>query len=139
MAGVLSDKAHSFLQDNHLTVLSTINKDGTPQMTTVVYALDDDGTIAMNVDRNGQKARNLQRDPRAAVCVRDENRYISLYGAIEFVDDAAINRRDLERLGLFDLFLARTEQAKRAEAADRIARQRVSVRFKIKKVIERLG
>ncbi len=138
-ASMLSDRVRAFLRDNHLSVLSTINKDGTPHLTTVVYALDDDGAIALNVDRNGQKAKNLRRDPRAAMCVRDGNRYISMYGTIEFLDDATTNRRDLERFGLLDLFLARTEEAKRAEAAKRIEQQRVSVRFAIRKVIDRLG
>src|SRR5512132_338887 len=55
MTTMLSNKARSFLRDNHLTVFSTINRDGSPQLTTVLYALNDDETIVMNVQRKSQK------------------------------------------------------------------------------------
>ena len=108
-------------------------------MTTGLYALNDDETIVMNVQRNSQIAKNMRRDPRAAMCVRAGNRYVSIYGAIEFIDDAEIIRRDLERLELLSLFLTDEDEARRDDAANMIAQQRVSVRFKIKKVTERLG
>jgi PPOX class probable F420-dependent enzyme len=139
MTTMLSNKARSFLRDNHLTVFSTINRDGSPQLTTVLYALNDDETIVMNVQRNSQKAKNMRREPRVAMCVRDGNRYVSMYGAMEFIDDAEIIRRDLERLGLLGFFLVGDEEARRDDAANMIAQQRVSVRFKIQKVTERLG
>lgn len=139
MTTTLSNKARSFLRNNHLTVFSTINRDGSPQLTTVLYALNDDETIVMNVQRNSQKAKNMRRDPRVAMCVRDGTRYVSLYGAIEFIDDDEIIRRDLERLGLLNLFLTAEDEARRDDAANRMAQQRVSVRFKIQKVTERLG
>jgi PPOX class probable F420-dependent enzyme len=139
MTTSLSNKARSFLRDNHLTVFSTINRDGSPQLTTVLYTLNDDETIVMNVQRNSQKAKNMRRDPRVAMCVRDGNRYVSMNGAIEFIDDAEIIRRDLERLGLLGFFLAGDEDARRDDAANMMAQQRVSVRFKIQKVTERLG
>jgi PPOX class probable F420-dependent enzyme len=139
MTATLSNKARSFLRDNHLTVFSTINRDGSPQLTTVLYAHNDDETIVMNVQRNSQKAKNMRRDPRVSMCVRDGNRHVSMYGAIEFIDDAEIIRRDLERLGLLGFFLAGDEDARRDDAANTMAQQRVSVRFKIQKVTERLG
>ena len=139
MTTMLSNKARSFLRDNHLTVFSTINRDGSPQLTTVLYALNDDETIVMNVQRNSQKSKNMRRDPRVAMCVRDGNRYVSMYGTIEFIDDAEIIRRDLERLGLVELFLTAEDEASRDDAANMMAQQRASVRFKIKKVTERLA
>jgi hypothetical protein len=107
MTTVLSDKPRSFLRDNHLTVFSIINREGSSQLTTVLYALNDDEMIVMNVERNSQKAKNM--------------------------------RRDLERLGLLSLFLTGEDEAKRDDAANMIAQQRVSVRFKTQKVTERLG
>jgi PPOX class probable F420-dependent enzyme len=139
MATILSDKARSFLRDNHIAVFSTINRDGSPQLTTVLYALNDDETIVMNVQRNSQKAKNMRRDSRVAMCVRDGNRYVSLYGAIEFINDAEMIRRDIERLGLVELFSTGDEEARRVYVANMTPQQRVSVRFKIKKVTERLG
>jgi uncharacterized pyridoxamine 5'-phosphate oxidase family protein len=108
-------------------------------LTTVLYALNDDETIVMNVQRNSQKAKNMRRDPRVAMCVRDGNRYVSVYGTIEFINDAEIIRRDLERLGLVELFWTGYDEARRDDAANMLAQQRVSVRFKIQTVTERLG
>lgn len=139
MTTMLSNKARSFLRDNHLTAFSTINRDGSPQLTTVLYALNDDETIVMNVQRNSQKAKNMRRDPRVAMCVRDGNRYVSMNGAIEFIDDVESIRRDLERLGLVELFWTGDDEARRDDVANILAHQRVSVRFKIQKVTERLG
>jgi PPOX class probable F420-dependent enzyme len=74
MAPVFSDKARAFLQENHYTILSTINKDGSSQLTTVLYALNDDETFVMNTEAHSRKARNLRRDSRIAMCVEDDGR-----------------------------------------------------------------
>jgi pyridoxine/pyridoxamine 5'-phosphate oxidase len=55
MATILSDKARAFLQEKHFSVLCTINKDGSAQLTTVLYALDDDETIVLNTQVHSQK------------------------------------------------------------------------------------
>jgi pyridoxine/pyridoxamine 5'-phosphate oxidase len=43
-------------REKHFTVLSTINKDGSSQLTTVLYALNDDETMVMNTEVHSQKA-----------------------------------------------------------------------------------
>ena len=106
MAIVLSEKARDILRIHHLTVFSTINRDGTPQLTTVMYALDDDGTIAMNVERNGQKAQNMRRDPRVAIALQDPAnpyRYLEVRGrVVEITEkdaDDHINKLSQKYLG----------------------------------------
>ncbi len=41
----LSEKARAYLQELRFAVLATINHDGTPQLTTMWYLLEDDLTI----------------------------------------------------------------------------------------------
>src|SRR2546421_22953 len=100
MATVLSDKAQAFLREHAFAVLSTINKDGSSQLTTVLFALDDDNeTIVLNTQVQSQKNRNLRRDPRVALCVGGKEGSVSVYGkVVAFLDDQQINRQDLDRL-----------------------------------------
>lgn len=72
---------------NYLNASSTINKDGSSQLTLVAYVLDDDETIVMNVELQSQKTKNMRRDHRIALCVQDGNRYVSVYGTMTFLDD----------------------------------------------------
>ena len=135
---MLSDKARTFLQENHFAVLSTINKDGSSQLTTVLYALNDDETMVLNTEAHSQKARNLRRDPRIALCVEAGGRYVSVYsGIIEFIDNQEIIRQDIERL--VRRFWTGDEEAREQYVAHLVAQQRVSLRFKCEKVIEFLG
>jgi PPOX class probable F420-dependent enzyme len=138
MAAVLSDKAQAFLREKHFTVLSTINKDGSSQLTTVLYALNDDETMVMNTEVHSRKARNLHRDPRVALCVEDGGRYVSVYSStVAFIDDQEIIRQDIERL--VGRFWTGDEEARQQYVAHLVAQQRVSLRFKCEKMIEFLG
>jgi len=98
MATVLSDKAVAFLKEKHFAVLSTINKDGSPQLTTVWYLLNDDGTIVMNTQVHLQKVKNILRDHRIALCIEDGPRSVSINGTVELIEDPAIIHRDINRL-----------------------------------------
>ena len=59
--------------------LATINRDGTPHLVTMFYALRD-GRIAFWTYRASQKARNLARDPRLTCLVEDGEDYFELRG-----------------------------------------------------------
>ena len=138
MAAVLSDKARAFLREKHFTVLSTINKDGSSQLTTVLFALDDDDTIVLNTQVHSQKNRNLRRDPRIAMCVEGKEGYVSVYGkVVEFIDDQEINRQDIDRL--VRLFWTSDEESRQQYVAHMLEHPRISYRFKCEKVNEFLG
>ena len=137
MAAVLSDQARTFLQEHHFAVCSTINKDGSSQLTLVTYVLDNDETIVMNVEFQSQKAKNMHRDPRIALCVQDGNRYVSVSGTMMFLDDQQVIRHDLKRL--VGRFLAGDEETRQQYVAHLLAHTRVSLRFTCEKVTEFLG
>ena len=98
MTSILSDWAREFLREDHVAVVSTLNTDGSPQVTTIWYLLQVDGTLIMSTPGRTQKVKNLRRDPRIAVCVGDERRSVSLYGMVTISSDQNVIRRDLEQL-----------------------------------------
>jgi PPOX class probable F420-dependent enzyme len=60
--------ATSFLSANPRAVLATTRADGRPQLSPVVVAVDDEGRLLISTRETAVKAKNLARDPRAAVC-----------------------------------------------------------------------
>jgi PPOX class probable F420-dependent enzyme len=65
---VLSDTAREALESGHLAHLTTINPDGSPQVTIVWIGLDGDEIVSGHLN-NHLKLRNIRRDPRAVVSV----------------------------------------------------------------------
>lgn len=59
--------------------LATVNRDGTPHLVSMFYAIHD-GRIAFWTYRASQKARNLARDPRVTCLVEDGDGYFELRG-----------------------------------------------------------
>src|SRR5690349_4562797 len=97
MASMLSEKARAFLQERRFAVLGTINSDGSPQLTTMWYLLEDD-TIVMNTKAGRVKDRNIRRHPRISICVPDGYSYVSISGTAEIIDDAKTAQHDIYRL-----------------------------------------
>jgi len=79
MSAQLSENIRAFLQEPRFAVLATINKDGTPQLTTMWYLLEGD-TIVMNTKIGRTKERNMRRDPRISVCFEDGDDYRACLG-----------------------------------------------------------
>ena len=98
MTSMLSDWAKEFLREEHVAVVSTLNKDGSSHLTTMWYLLADDGTLVMSTPGRNQKVKNLRRDPRIALGVGDGARSVSLYGTVTISEDQALVRQDIEHL-----------------------------------------
>lgn len=133
MTRILSDWAREFLREDHVAVVSTLNTDGSPQVTTIWYLLQVDGTLIMSTPGRTQKVKNLRRDPRIAVCVGDERRSVSLYGIVTISSDPNVIRRDLEQLTTRYV----KEEAARAPALSLFLQEgRVALHVKAAKVTE---
>ena len=63
------------MRANHRCVLATMRRDGTPQMSPVVAAVLDDGTVVISSRETAVKTRNVRRDPRAWLCAFAEGFY----------------------------------------------------------------
>ncbi len=61
--------AMTFVRAHRNGVLTTIRRDGRPQLSNIIYAVNDGGTIRISVTASRAKTKNLQRDPRAALYV----------------------------------------------------------------------
>lgn len=61
-------RATSFLSSHPRAVLATTRSDGRPQLSPIVVAVDDDGRVLISTRETAIKARNLAKDPRAALC-----------------------------------------------------------------------
>ena len=65
--------ALAFMRPQRQGVLTTLRRDGRPQISNIVYAIDDAGTVRISVTASRAKAKNLQRDPRASLYVCGDN------------------------------------------------------------------
>jgi PPOX class probable F420-dependent enzyme len=61
--------AREFLRAHHRAVLATSRADGRPQLSPVTAGVDDDGRVLISTRQTAVKTKNLERDPRASLCV----------------------------------------------------------------------
>jgi PPOX class probable F420-dependent enzyme len=62
-----------FVRHNHRAVLATHRKDGGIQQSPVLAAVDDQDRVVISTRSGAIKTRNLRRDPRASLCVINNN------------------------------------------------------------------
>jgi PPOX class probable F420-dependent enzyme len=82
------DEARDVIREQPRAVLATLRRDGTPQMSPVLVAVDDDGRVLVSSRETAFKVRNLQRDPRLWLCVLPDGffgRWIQVEGRAEVV------------------------------------------------------
>ena len=133
MAVELSEKARAYLEEIRFAVLATINQDSTPQLTTMWFLLEDNGTITMNTKVGRAKERNMRRDPRISICIEDDYNFLTINGTVEMIDDPEIAQHDICRLS------ARyhgNEKARRQVQEKFSKEKRVTLRLKPEHIIE---
>ena len=69
----LPDSARELLTSGALVHCTTLNADGSPQVSAVWVGLDGDEVLMAHIPRNA-KVRNLQRDPRVVLSLQSEDR-----------------------------------------------------------------
>jgi PPOX class probable F420-dependent enzyme len=81
-------RAAEFLRVHHRAVLATTRADGRPQLSPVVAAVDDAGRVLISTRETAIKSKNLARDPRASLCVINDNffgEWIQAEGTAELI------------------------------------------------------
>jgi PPOX class probable F420-dependent enzyme len=132
MARALSEKARALLQERRFAVLGTINKDGSPQLTTMWYLLDGD-VILMNTKAGRTKERNMRRDPRISVCIEDGYSYVTISGTVEMIDDSQVAQRDIYRLAV----RYNGEEEARRQMEEQFSKEtRVTLHLQLEHIIE---
>jgi PPOX class probable F420-dependent enzyme len=82
------EAARAVVRDQHHAVLTTMRRDGTPQMSPVLVAVDDDGRVVVSSRETAIKTKNVRRDPRAWLCVLPDGffgRWVQIEGDVEVV------------------------------------------------------
>ena len=84
-------QALEFARSHRQGVLTTIRKDGRPQLSNIIYAVNPAGVIRISVTATRAKTKNLQRDPRASLYVCSDNfwAYAVIDGTAELTPVAA--------------------------------------------------
>lgn len=83
------NEALEYLKSNSRAVLTTLKKDGTPQMSLVDYGVDHNDLIRIQTTRPSAKTKNARRDPRVSLSVVDDNwyQYIVVEGTAGLLDE----------------------------------------------------
>jgi PPOX class probable F420-dependent enzyme len=79
------DEARAFIKENPRAVFATRRKDGSPQMSPIVAALDDDGRLMISSRETAIKTKNARRDARVSACFLTNQ----FYGGHVVVDGTA--------------------------------------------------
>lgn len=80
------DEARAYVREHSHAVLSTVRRDGTPQMSPVGATVDDAGRVVVSSRETAYKTRNVRRDPRAWLCVFPDAFYgpwVQVEGSVE--------------------------------------------------------
>ena len=83
------DRARDFVRTHHRAVLATTREDGTPQMSPVLAAVDDEGRIVVSSRQPAMKTHNLRRRPQAWVLVLSDGfhgDWVQIEGGVEVVE-----------------------------------------------------
>ncbi len=83
------DRARAVVAEQHRAVLATTRKDGTPQMSPVLVAVDDEGRLVISSRQRAIKTRNVRRDPRAWLCVLPDGffgTWVQVEGSVTVLD-----------------------------------------------------
>ena len=132
MPTTLSENARAFLQEQRFAVLATLNKDGSPQLTTMWYLLEGD-TILMNTKEGRIKGLNMKRDPRIAICVEGGYNFVTISGTVTMDYDQETAHQDIYRLAVR---YHGEEKAKRLLEERYSKEQRITLRLQCENIIE---
>jgi len=98
-------KSHEDLLRSEFATLATISPDGRPQLTEVWF-LYEDGSVAVSLNTDRQKTKNLLARPQCSLLILDlavPQRYLELRGDADVTpDDGSFVAKVSERYG-FDL------------------------------------
>src|SRR4051812_43240673 len=77
--------AVDFARTTRQSVLTTVRRNGRPQLSNVVHHVSDDGMIRISITADRAKYRNLSREPWAALHVTRDDfyAYVVLEGDVE--------------------------------------------------------
>ena len=98
---VLTEEQQDFLRSQKIAVLATGRRDGSPQVSHIVYDFDGND-IAISVKSYTAKWKNALRQPKVALLVHEGRKQLVIYGRAEAIaedpDRIALTARVFARL-----------------------------------------
>lgn len=86
-----------YLRDHSMGVLGTGRRDGSPQLSLIIYDYDgSDLVISVTTDR--AKWQNAMRQPKVALLVPDGRKQLIVYGTVEGVTETAARNEGTKRI-----------------------------------------
>ncbi len=82
------DKARAFIEANPRAILMMRKRNGDPQASPIVAALDDEGRLLVSSREPAFKTKNARRDPRVSACFINDNffgEWIQVDGTAEVI------------------------------------------------------
>ena len=126
----LAKEQRTFLENPFVGVVTTLQRDGSPQSTVVWVDVDDEG-VSINTAYGRVKPRNLARDPRISLVVVDPDdpyRWIKVSGTGRLVDEGADDQIDR---------LSKKYTGRDVYASRQPGEQRVTVRITSDRILSR--
>ena len=126
----LTKEQRAFLENPFVGVVTTLQRDGSPQSTVVWVDVDDEG-VSINTAYGRVKPRNLARDPRISLVVVDPDdpyRWIKVSGTGRLVDEGADDQIDR---------LSKKYTGRDVYASRQPGEQRVTVRITSDRILSR--
>ena len=97
----LTDKMRSNLASQGNAILTTINEDGSPNVTELLFDIDGQDRILLPTPHSTRKVRNLRQRPLATAFFYDQPGWTSCTGPVEIIEGeeaAVFNRRIRDRM-----------------------------------------
>lgn len=84
----LNSVARAVIDGQHVATIATSNVDGRPQSSAIFVKRDGD-TVLFSTIKGRLKTRNMMRDPRVSLLVRDTTtgRYVEIRGTVDITED----------------------------------------------------
>ena len=128
------EELRDFLAEHKIVSVATTGPNGRPHLVPLWYVPQDDGSLTGWTFAKSQKAKNLERDPRATLQVEDGVSYEELRGAMMECDVEV--ERDARRVAddygvpLFKRYASPELPAEVVEMVEKQAPKRVGLRFR---------
>ncbi len=126
----LSAAERAFLENPFVGIVTTVNRDGSPQSTVVWVDVDDEG-VSINTAHGRVKPLNLARDPHVSLVVvdpADPYRWLKVNGTGTLVDEGADAQIDR---------LSKKYTGREVYASRQPGERRVTVRIEIGRMLSR--
>jgi PPOX class probable F420-dependent enzyme len=81
-------EAVEFARSHHRSVLATLKRDGAPQQSPVVHAVDTAGRVMISTREPAMKVANARREPHVALCILNDKffgEWAQLEGTVEVI------------------------------------------------------